>query len=375
MLAHVPSFGQNPRGSLDFVAYPVPRACMHVLGTGVPRRLGVARSASSAKAAQALDCSLTPGLRISLGRVTCMARAASVPGLLTLGFLLLRGTCVWVWVVVGFGFRLRPATPGWGVGLCVRLCVRSACTLPLLAGVCGVGVCGWVRVPAAPRHSLHTKTRDSKGRTLDVLAHRHGTNPQTSHQQPTRARKPTSGYALTTRGARTGIQHISPHRTEAGPQTGTRATPAQADAPSRGSRHLGLPGKMAETGTKSGPSTATARSTTEAKVPSVPILHASRTCRHAPRIARRRRSTGSIQSHAYRTTEAICMVPGQETGQTGHTRPTWQPAVENQMACTPGVGRKSRLKLRTLGPQAVLGVPGAAQHTRRPGTAGHRLDR
>ena len=126
---------------------------MHVLGTGVPRCLGVARSASSPKAAQALRCSLTPCLRISFDQVTCMARAASVPGLWTLGFLLLRCACVWVWVVVGFGFRLRPATPGWGVGVCVRLCVRSACTLPLLAGVCGVGVCGWVQVPAAPRHS------------------------------------------------------------------------------------------------------------------------------------------------------------------------------------------------------------------------------
>ena len=153
MLAHVPSFGLNPRGSPDFLAYPVPKSCMHVLGSGVPSCLGVARSASSPKAAQALGCSLTPGLRISFGRVTCMARAASVPGLWTLGFLLLRGACVWVWFVVGFGFWLRPATPGWIVGVCVRLCVRAACTLPLLAGVCGVGVCGWVRVPVAPRHS------------------------------------------------------------------------------------------------------------------------------------------------------------------------------------------------------------------------------
>ena len=153
MLARVPTFGRNPRGSPDFLAYPVPKACMYVLGTRVPRCLGVARSAPSPKAAQALECSLTPGLRISFGRVTCMARAASVPGLWTLGFLLLRGACVWVWVMVGFGFRLRFATPGWGVGVCVRLCVRSACRLPLLAGVCVVGVCGWVRVPAAPRHS------------------------------------------------------------------------------------------------------------------------------------------------------------------------------------------------------------------------------
>ena len=153
MLAHVPSFGRNPRGSPDFLAYPVPKACMHVLGTGLPRRLGVARSASSPKAAQALGCSLTPGLRISFGRVTCMARAASVPGLWKLGFLLLCGVCVWVRVVFGLGFRLRPATPGRGVGVCVCLCARSACTPPLLAGVCGVGVCAWARVSAALRHS------------------------------------------------------------------------------------------------------------------------------------------------------------------------------------------------------------------------------
>ena len=126
---------------------------MHVLGTGVPRHLGVARSASSPKAAQTLGCSLPPGLQISFGRVTCMARAASVPGLWTLGFLLLCGACVSVWVVLGFGFRLRPDTPGWGVGACVCLCACSACTPPLLAGVCGVGVCAWGRVSAAPRHS------------------------------------------------------------------------------------------------------------------------------------------------------------------------------------------------------------------------------
>ena len=28
MLAHVPFFGWNPRGSPDFLAYPVPKACM-----------------------------------------------------------------------------------------------------------------------------------------------------------------------------------------------------------------------------------------------------------------------------------------------------------------------------------------------------------
>ena len=104
VLAHVPSFGRNFRGSPDFLAYPVPKACMHVLGTRVPRRLGVARSASSPRAAQALGCSLTPGLRILFARVSCMAPAASVPGLWTLGFLLLCGVCVWVRVAVGCGF-------------------------------------------------------------------------------------------------------------------------------------------------------------------------------------------------------------------------------------------------------------------------------
>ena len=183
MLAHVPSFGRNPRGSPDFLAYPVPKACMHVLGTRVPRRLGVARSASSPKAAQALGCSLTPGLRISFGRVTCMARAASVPGLWALGFLLLACVCGWVRVAVGRGFCLPlPVVAGvlggcvWArfvvlslfcrlfvvfvVGLWCRpafgSCVAS-CAFPLPPVVSGSGVrCGracWARVSAVPRPS------------------------------------------------------------------------------------------------------------------------------------------------------------------------------------------------------------------------------
>ena len=62
------------------------------------------------------------------------------------------GRAAWV-CVFGFGFRLRPATPGWDVGVCVCWCGRSPCTPPLLAGVCRVGVCVWARVSAAPRHS------------------------------------------------------------------------------------------------------------------------------------------------------------------------------------------------------------------------------
>ena len=156
---------------------------MHVLGTRVPRRLGVARSASSPKAAQALGCSLTPGLRISFGRVTCMARAASVPGLWALGFLLLACVCGWVRVAFGGGFSLPlPVVAGvlggcvWArfvvlslfcrlfvvfvVGLWCRpafgTCVVS-CAFPLPPAVSGFGVrCGracWARVSAVPRPS------------------------------------------------------------------------------------------------------------------------------------------------------------------------------------------------------------------------------
>ena len=183
MLAHVPSFGRNPRGSPDFLAYPVPKACMHVLGTRVPRRLGVARSASGPKAALALGCSLTPGLRISFGRVTCMARAASVPGLWALGFLLLACVCGWVRVAVGRGFCLPLPVVAGVLGGCVwvRFVVLSlfsrlfvvfvvglwcgpafgtclvSCAFPLPPAVSGSGVrCGyacWARVSAVPRPS------------------------------------------------------------------------------------------------------------------------------------------------------------------------------------------------------------------------------
>ena len=42
--------------------------------------------------------------------------------------------------VLGPGLLPRPATPGWGVGACVCLCGRPACTPPFLAWVRGVGV-------------------------------------------------------------------------------------------------------------------------------------------------------------------------------------------------------------------------------------------
>ena len=99
-------------------------ACMFlVLGF---RGVSVSHSALSPKAALALGCSLTSGLRTSVGRVTCMARAASVPGLWTLGFRFLCGVCVWVRVVLGFGFRSarQPWLGSWlgvfGYGLRLR---------------------------------------------------------------------------------------------------------------------------------------------------------------------------------------------------------------------------------------------------------------
>ena len=84
--------------------------------------------------------------------------------------------------------------------------------------------------------------------------------------------------------------------------------------------------------------------------------------------------TRGVRGHAQRTTKAICMVPGQDTERTTHARPTWQPAAEDQMARARKVGRESgNLDPRTLGRQAVPGVPGTAPHTRQPSTTGHRL--
>ena len=80
-----------------------------------------------------------PVLAGLLGCVCVCPRAPLVPRHSWLG------SAVWV-CVLRLEFRLGPATPGWGVGVCVCLCARPACTLPLLAGVCGVGLCAWARV-------------------------------------------------------------------------------------------------------------------------------------------------------------------------------------------------------------------------------------
>ena len=159
MLAHVPSFGRNPRGSPDFLAYPVPKACMHALGTRVPRCLGVARSASSPKAAQALGCSLTPVSGSRLAGSPAWHGPPQCPGC---GHLVSYCCAAFAF---GSGWRLgvgfvNPASPGWGLGW---VCLGTVCgVVPLVSAVCGVrgwasvsacfwDVCGFVGAPLAPR--------------------------------------------------------------------------------------------------------------------------------------------------------------------------------------------------------------------------------
>ena len=77
------------------------------------------------------------------------------------------GCAVWV-RVLGLGSRLRPASPGWGVGVCVCALRWYPVTPGSGVGVCvcalrwypassgwdfGVCVCVWARVSAGPRHS------------------------------------------------------------------------------------------------------------------------------------------------------------------------------------------------------------------------------
>ena len=80
-----------------------------------------------------------------LGCVCLFARSACTPPILA-GVC---GACLplrvsasarqsWLGLVVcvfGFGFCFQPAIPGWGVGVCVFLCALRACSPPVLAGV------------------------------------------------------------------------------------------------------------------------------------------------------------------------------------------------------------------------------------------------
>ena len=140
MLAPVPFFGRKLRGPPEFLVYLVPKACQRrVLVTWRRRCSDVARSTSRPKAALALGCSLTTGLRILFRRVTRMAWAASVPGLLTLGFLLLRGARPWLSGLLSSG------PPWFRVGVWRVLGFTFLASLsPFLAGACGL--CVWVRV-------------------------------------------------------------------------------------------------------------------------------------------------------------------------------------------------------------------------------------
>ena len=78
-----------------------------------------------------------------LGCVCVRVRAPLVPRHSWLG------CAPWV-CVLGLRFRVHPATPGWAIRVCVCSSARFACTPPLLAGVCAVGVCAWAWVSAAP---------------------------------------------------------------------------------------------------------------------------------------------------------------------------------------------------------------------------------
>ena len=86
-----------------------------------------------------------PGWGVGV-RVCSRVRASLVPRHSWLGCTV--GVCV-----CKLAFQLRPATPGCGVRVRVRLRARSSGTPPLLAGVCGVGVCAWARGSAGPRPS------------------------------------------------------------------------------------------------------------------------------------------------------------------------------------------------------------------------------
>ena len=96
-----------------------------------------------------------PGLRFRLrppylaGVLGCLYVCVRAPPVLRQSWL----ECAVSMCVLGLGFRLRPAIAGWGAGVCVWLCARSACTPQILARLRGVGVCAWARLSAAPRQS------------------------------------------------------------------------------------------------------------------------------------------------------------------------------------------------------------------------------
>ena len=158
MLAHVPSFGRNPRGSPDFLAYPVSmHACSWYLGSEAlgcrTRRLKSQRSAGLRMQPYPRSPDLLwPGHLHGSG---CLSARAVGTGFPTVGLRLWLGPgCGWVWVL------LTPASRGWGLRW---VCLGSVCgVVPLFPAVCGVRgwalvsacfwvVCGFVHVLLAPR--------------------------------------------------------------------------------------------------------------------------------------------------------------------------------------------------------------------------------
>ena len=86
-----------------------------------------------------------PLLTAVFGCVSVPVRAPLVPRHFWLG------CAAWL-CVLGLGFRLRSATPGWGVGY-VCVCVPAPLVLRHSWLGCVMWVCVWGLVSAAPRHS------------------------------------------------------------------------------------------------------------------------------------------------------------------------------------------------------------------------------
>ena len=109
-----------------------------------PEALGCRTLRLESQSSTVLRMQPYPGLLIPFGRVSCMARPASVPDyghwVSYCCVALVFGSGLWLGV--GFG---NPATPALGLG---RVCLGTVCgVVPLLpAGVCGV--CGWALVSA-----------------------------------------------------------------------------------------------------------------------------------------------------------------------------------------------------------------------------------
>ena len=198
MLGHIPSSGRNPRGSPDFSAYPVPNACMHVLGTGVPRRLGVARSASSPKAALALGCS-------SLAGSPAWHRLPQCPG-------------------YGHWVSYCCVACVFGSGLCLGSGV--GCAPPLLAGVLGC-VCACVCTPLVRRMASPQPRTPGHRTPLPGPPDQRSHHERGSDTGPAPTPHQTHGKphgSSSTPPARSGPQSSSPNGTPQTPPANTRGT-------------------------------------------------------------------------------------------------------------------------------------------------------